>query len=132
MRMTPAMTHNILNFVFIRHYRISIANRVVRREVCARPEELLGPLRIRRAPKRIGRRQAQREQRRAAEIEAARGDIGFRQRRLVAAETDLQPALCVERPRCLHHFADDRRHRAAHLRRADVLRQFLLQGDLCQ
>src|ERR1017187_79874 len=72
------------------------SNRVVRDSVLPAPEAASGPILGRRGPERVVRAQSQRQQSRRAEVQAAGRNVALAQVRLVAAETDRQPAIPVE------------------------------------
>ena len=79
----------------------------------------------------VGRRQAERQQADGAEVQAAGRDVGLADARLVAAEADAQPAVGVERPGRLDRAPDDRRQRAAHLRRRHARRAARRRSAIC-
>src|SRR5437667_2481500 len=70
--------------------------RVIDRERLARPRVDLRPRLRGRRPERIAGGESEREQRDRAQVQAAGRDIRFADARLVAAESDPQPAVRVK------------------------------------
>jgi hypothetical protein len=68
---------------------------VIRSDIVPHPGASRRPLESRVLPERICGRQAERQQRSGAKIEAARRDIKFRYSGLVTAEADPQPSILV-------------------------------------
>src|SRR5258708_23710555 len=68
-----------------------------------------------RVPERIGRRQSERKQCRAAKVQASGRDISFAERRLMSADADSQPAFGVPGVGCFEGPPNDRRESGARL-----------------
>src|SRR3954466_12107779 len=81
--------------------------RVVRGQIRAVPNLPCGPGLFGSAPERIGCRQAKRKKDGRAKIQAARGDVSFADRWLMATEANLQPSALIEGPRRVRHALDD-------------------------
>jgi hypothetical protein len=100
-------------------------------QILAGPDSLRRPG-PRRRTKFILRRQSQRQKAHRTQIQAARRNVRLRETRLVPAQPESQPAICVERPISLQRAPDHRRQRASHLRRMHTLRQIVAQRHLRQ
>src|SRR6202158_4216380 len=98
----------------------------------AAPDSLRGPLFRWIAPKRIARRQTERQENRRAEVEAARGYIALADLKLMTTEADGKPTLRVECSGSLDHSADDGRQRGTQLLGRNILRKLPPQRHLRQ
>src|SRR4051812_36093412 len=74
-------------------------------------------------PERVVRGEAERQHRDGTEVETAGGDVGLANTGLMAAKTDRQPAVRIERAWRFEGFSDDGRQRATDLRRRNPLRK---------
>src|SRR3954447_7746131 len=80
-----------------------------------------------RRPEVVRRWKPERQQADGTEVQAARRDVRFADAGLVAAETDAQPAVGVERPCRFNRSTNDGGQRAANLRRRDALGECMPQ-----